>query len=390
MPHKKVALQLIEETLKELESPKGSLLSAIQKLQRTADIINDEDIKIWCAIQLGDPKYTMPLIEFFKFVIEAENPETKSFQNNLDKRMQNLAKMGIKSDMHYPNEEIRWENDNSGGGYNNIGFIEEQYSDLVRRKSGNDGTYYQNNLSQHLNYVRKKAHELASQIFNQLKFSGTVSNCFDILKNAVDDKLLDLNPVIAEQLMLAFKAISSDKEEEWSQALTTCRRLLEGLADELYPASKEKFNGRAVGQGQYVNRLWAFMDGAIQSDSNKDLAKAHIDFLGSWLDKVNKLTNKGVHAELDRIEAVKSVFHTYLVVADLLEYMSNTKATVSKPDINKATLDELEALLNINRTIAKEIVKARVREGKLDLDILRNIKGIGAKTLESINEAFVI
>lgn len=35
MPHKKVALQLIEETLKELESPKGSLLSAIQKT--TAD-----------------------------------------------------------------------------------------------------------------------------------------------------------------------------------------------------------------------------------------------------------------------------------------------------------------------------------------------------------------
>ncbi len=30
MLHKKVALQLIEETLKELESPKGSLLSAIQ------------------------------------------------------------------------------------------------------------------------------------------------------------------------------------------------------------------------------------------------------------------------------------------------------------------------------------------------------------------------
>jgi hypothetical protein len=169
--------------------------------------------------------------------------------------------------------------------------------------------------------VRKKAHELASQIYNQLKFSGTVSNCFDILKNAVDDKLLDLNPAIAEQLMLAFKSISSDKEEEWSQALTTCRRLLEGLADELYPASKEKFNGRTVGQGQYVNRLWAFMDGAIQSESNKDLAKAHIDFLGSWLDKVNKLTNKGVHAELDRIEAVKSVFHTYLVVADLLEYV---------------------------------------------------------------------
>ena len=352
MPHKKVALQLIEETLKELESPKGSLLSAIQKLQRTSDIINDDDKKIWCAIQLGDTKYTKPITELLKFVIEAENTKNKSFQENLDKRIQELAKLGVKANIHYSDEELTLKNIESGGGYNNIGFIEEKY--------------------------------------NQLKISGTVSNCFDVLKNAVDDKLLDLNPVIAEQLMLAFKAISSDKEEEWSQALTTCRRLLEGLADELYPASKEKFNGRAVGQGQYVNRLWAFMDGAIQSDSNKDLAKAHIDFLGSWLDKVNKLTNKGVHAELDRIEAVKSVFHTYLVVADLLEYMSNTKTSVSKPDINKATLDELEALLNINRTIAKEIVKARVREGKLDLDILKNIKGIGAKTLSNIQEVFVM
>lgn len=70
--------------------------------------------------------------------------------------------------------------------------------------------------------------------------------------------------------------------------------------------------------------------------------------------------------------------------------MSNTKTSVSKPDINKATLDELEALLNINRTIAKEIVKARVREGKLDLDILKNIKGISAKTLSNIQEVFVM
>lgn len=390
MPHKKVALQLIEETLKELESPKGSLLSAIQKLQRTSDIINDDDKKIWCAIQLGDTKYTKPITELLQFVIETENAKTKSFQVKLDKRMQDLANIGVKDNIHYSDEEITLKSIESGGGYNNIGFIEEKYADLVRRKKGNDGTYYKNSLNKHINYVRKKAHELSSKIYNQLKFSGTVSNCFDILKGAVDDKLLDLNPAIAEQLMLAFKSISSDKEEEWSQALTTCRRLLEGLADELYPASKEKFNGRAVGQGQYVNRLWAFMDGAIQSESNKDLAKAHIDFLGSWLDKVNRLTNKGVHAELDRIEAVKSVFHTYLVVADLLGYISNTKGPVSKPDINKATLDELEALLNINRTTAKEIVKARILDGKLDLDSLKKIKGIGAKKLESIKEIFVI
>lgn len=335
-------------------------------------------------------KHLKLLTEFLIFLQENKDGKKSDYDDKFKIHVKKLLEICLKVKIHYSNEEFKFKSNEGGGGYNNIGFIEEKYAGLVRSKIGNDRTYYQDSLSRHLSYVRKKAHELASQIYNQLKFSGTVSNCFDVLKNAVDDKLLDLNPVIAEQLMLAFKAISSDKEEEWSQALTTCRRLLEGLADELYPASKEKFNGRAVGQGQYVNRLWAFMDGVIQSESNKDLAKAHIDFLGSWLDKVNKLTNKGVHAELDRIEAVKSVFHTYLVVADLLEYMSNTKTSVSKPDINKATLDELEALLNINRTIAKEIVKARVREGKLDLDILKSIKGIGAKTLSNIQEVFVL
>ncbi|HCP6125924.1 TPA: helix-hairpin-helix domain-containing protein, partial [Escherichia coli] len=120
MPHKKVALQLIEETLKELESPKGSLLSAIQKLQRTSDIINDDDKKIWCAIQLGDTKYTKPITELLKFVIEAENTKNKSFQENLDKRIQELAKLGVKANIHYSDEELTLKNIESGGGYNNI------------------------------------------------------------------------------------------------------------------------------------------------------------------------------------------------------------------------------------------------------------------------------
>lgn len=387
MPQKKIALKIIEESLKELESPKGSLLSAIQKLQRASDIVNDEDKKLWCSIQLADTKYVVPLKNLGAFLVEHQDSESEAYQKGIIAQIKILEALNLNEDIHYCNEEINIKLDASGGGYVNIGFIEERYADLVRLKKGNDGTYYKNHLNNHINYVKKKAHELASQLYNQLKFSGTVSNCFDLMKNEVDDRLLDLNPAIAEQLMLAFKSISSEKEEEWSQALTTCRRLLESLADELYPASKNKFNGRPVGQTQYVNRLWAFMDGAIQSDSNKELAKAHIDFLGSWLEKVNKITNKGVHADVEKLEAVKSVFHTYLVVADLLKYLDKT-ASGLKLDINTATLDELEALLNVNRNVAKEIVKTRVREGTLDLEILSSIQGIGPKTLNTAKEEF--
>jgi len=390
MQEKKVALQVIEESLKELESPKGSILSAVQKLQRSASIVGDEEKRLWCSIQLGDSTYVHPLKDLSDFLVEHQDPSTSDYEEGISKRIKILKKLGLNHEIHFTNEEINIKLDASGGGYVNIGFVEERYADLVRLKKGNDGTYYKNHLNNHLNYVKKKAHELASDLYKQLRFSGTVSNCFDLLRDAVDDKLLDLNPVISEQLMLAFKSVSSKKEEEWSQALTTCRRLIEALADQLYPAVNDKSSGRVLGQTQYVNRIWAFMDASIESKSNKELAKAHVDFLGSWLEKINKLSNKGVHAELGQLEATKAVFHIYLMIADILEYMEEKPESEGKPDINLATIDEIEALLGVNRTIAKEIFKYRVKEGGLDCDSLSKIGGVGPKTIQKAKQEFII
>ena len=390
MQEKKVALQVIEESLKELESPKGSILSAVQKLQRSASIVGDEEKRLWCSIQLGDSTYVHPLKDLSEFLVEHQDPSTSDYKEGISKQIKILEKLGLTHEIHFTNEEINIKLDASGGGYVNIGFVEERYADLVRLKKGNDGTYYKNHLNNHLNFVKKKAHELASELYKQLKFSGTVSNCFYLLRDAVDDKLLDLNPVISEQLMLAFKSVSSNKEEEWSQALTTCRRLIEALADELYPATNDNGNGRALGKTQYVNRIWAFMDASIESKSNKELAKAHVDFLGSWLEKINKLSNKGVHAELGQLEATKAVFHTYLMIADILEYMEEKPESTGKPDINLATIDEIEALLGVNRNIAKEIFKYRVKEGGLDCESLSKIGGVGPKTIQKAKQEFTI
>ena len=190
--------------------------------------------------------------------------------------------------------------------------------------------------------------------------------------------------------MIAFRSVSGANSEEWSQALTSCRRLLEGIADELFPAGQSNAKGRPLGQGQYVNRLWAFMDAAIESESNRDLAKSHVDYLGSWLERTNRIANKGVHADVTQLEAVKAVFHTYLAIADLLEYMTATSKPSASRDINDATIDELEALLDISRATAKEIIKARVLNGKLDKVSLAKVKGVGAKVLAKAVEIFAL
>jgi hypothetical protein len=360
----------------------------MQKLSRAAVLVDNVDIQIWCQIQFGDYKYVDELKALLETVARSDYSDDEAKQQEIDKAINKLGTLGLKRDLHWNTEELTIKNHAAGGGYLSIGFVEERYADLARGKKGNDGTYYKTPLYNHLSYVRRKAHGLASDLYNKLRFSGTVGNSFDLLKTAVDDKLLDLNPVLAEQLMIAFRSVSTSNPEEWSQALTSCRRLLEGLADELYPANQSSQKGRTLGQGQYVNRLWAFMDNAIESESNRELAKAHVDFLGSWLEKTNKISNKGVHADVEQIEAVKAVFHTYLVIADLLEYMGVSQKTIIALDINTASIDELEALLNVTRNTAKEIVKARVQCGGLDKESFSKVKGIGPKLVSKAVAVF--
>ena len=382
------AIELLKESLKELESQKGSILTAVQKLSRVSKIIDNNDIYVWCEIQLGNEDYTFPLKQYKDALIKSfENETDEVTKSNFKKAKTELDNLGLTGDIHYPFEEIKVKLYQSGGEYLNIGFIEETYADLIRTKKGNDGTYYKNPLYNHLSYIRKSAHNKISLLYNKLAYANTPQTSFDILKTEIDDKLFDLNPELAEQLMLAFKGVVTNNPEEWSHSLTTCRRFLKKLADILFPPRVEKVNGRSVGEEQYINRIWLFMDNAIESKSNSALAKAHVDFLGSYLQSLYNVSCKGVHAELNQIEALKAVFHTYLMVADILKYLQKESTKIdNKLNIYTASLDELESVLGVNRTIAKEIIKLRVNHGIINKELLLTIKGVGAKTVSNAEE----
>lgn len=380
------ALNLLKEALKGLESSKGSVFTGIQKLVRAANILEEKDVAIWCEIQFGNPKYTAPLQNLISAFLQHMKRKTKVTSTAIQRTYKELDELDLKQELHYSDEELTIKANKAGGGYNSINFVEERYAYLVKNRRGNDNTYYQGNLLTHISYVRRTAHARASSLYNRVAFSDVPATAFDVLKIAVDDRLLNLAPQLAEKLMIAFKSISTEIPEEWSQALTTCRRFIEDLADVLFPTTNKKIDRRDLGQAQYINRLWAFMDSAIESESNKELAKAHVDFLGSLLEKVHKVTHKGVHADLERLEAVKAVFHTYLMVADILDYLKVRPIKSTKLNIHRASLDELESILRISRQTAKGIIKLRVDQQILTPELLSHIKGIGPKTISKAKE----
>lgn len=378
------AINLLEEVLQNLENPKISLSSIIQKLNRAGKLLEEKKLVGWTEIQLGNISYTGILSELVEDFIENSKKNTAATKKKLGetkKKAEDAQLLQLVS-----NDELTAKANVSGGGFSNIGFIEQRYLDLAKSKKGNDGTYYLSNLTNTLSVVRSITYKKASFYHSKYAFSGLPESNFDLLKKFVDDKLLDLDPELGEQLMLAFKNSSSENKEEWSQALTSCRRFFEKLADSLYPASELKLNGRSLAKENYINRIWAYLDSKISSASNKELAKKHIDYIGSYFQSIYKITNKGVHSELDRIEALKTVMHIYLVCVDILSFVEINLETKNRITIYSASIDELEAIGGISRKIAKEIIKLRVNNKNIAKSDLLKISGFGPKTLSNFLE----
>lgn len=385
---KQQGILLIEEVLKELESSKGSISVAISKLKRASVLLGQQDVIIWCDIQLGKSEYTEVLEDYVtKFIANHKN-ETPANKKVLTAAAVKIKEAGIIFPKHISNEELTAKGNAPSGGFNRIDFIEEKYNDLVRTKRSNDGTYYKSSLYQTLSTIKAIAHKYATELFKNYAFRELAETNFEILKSNVEDVLFNVNPELAEMLMLSFKAVSADKPEEWSHALTTCRRFFEQLADILYPPTDVKLNGRQLGKSNYINRLWAFMDKSIESDTNKQIAKAHVDFLGAYLQALYRISNKGVHTGLKRIEALKAVMHTYLLCADLLDYLDKKVISKKKLNIHSATLDEIESLANVSRTVAKEIIKLRVEHSILTPEIIKLIPKLGVQGFKSLTQKF--
>ncbi|MGO3875512.1 MAG: helix-hairpin-helix domain-containing protein, partial [Psychrobacter celer] len=258
MDKKTDALNILEEGLCELESKKGSISTAVQKLARASSMLGEDAIYAWTQMQLGNVQYTAILEKLFNFLNE-DPKEDEAIEARNKKResiLESAKKLNISfSDSNNINELYTHKSTEASGGLNSIVLIEQIAERLSKLKKGNDGTHYVYNINSHLSYINKHCYSYISSLIDKLKYSGTVKSSFDLLKDAVDDKFLEINPELAEQLMLAFKSISSDNKEEWSQALTTCRRLLESLADNLYPANDKIINNRTFEPPRDCRRL---------------------------------------------------------------------------------------------------------------------------------------
>lgn len=163
----------------------------------------------------------------------------------------------------------------------------------------------------------------------ELKFSGIADDIFSRIRERVDSAIGSVVPEAINKLSAVHDNLCSDNPEDWSNAVHSCRRILQDLADAIYPAREDKVidaGGRSktikLGKDNYINRIIAFVEERSASERFSHIVGSHLGFLGDRLDSVFQAAQKGSHDVIvSQVEADRYVVYTYLTVGDVIGLM---------------------------------------------------------------------
>lgn len=169
---------------------------------------------------------------------------------------------------------------------------------------------------------RARLFEYLSSRYYELRYSGIAADIFTRIRLGVDSRIADLAPNAAKQFESAYRNLESDNPEDWANAVHSCRRILEQLADVIFPPQDTpRAKGSqtiALGPKQYKNRLVCYVEDRAASEKFAGVVGSALSFLVDRLDALFEAANKGTHATVARIEADRYVVYTYLIVGDIL------------------------------------------------------------------------
>lgn len=157
----------------------------------------------------------------------------------------------------------------------------------------------------------------------ELQLSSAAESIFDQYRSRIDNLMTKHIKDELRRLESISKNIASENPEDWANAVHTCRRLLQALANQVYPPSEVAVvrNGKTikVNADNYINRLIIFSEDRMSSDVGKSIVGSELRLLGDRMDAVFNAVQKGSHAEVTLEESQRYIIHTYLILGDVLE-----------------------------------------------------------------------
>ena len=159
-------------------------------------------------------------------------------------------------------------------------------------------------------------HRFVSEVYYEREFSTLAESIFERYKEKVDTLIGSHAGDVLRKIPAVVDRLSEGDEEAISQALSTCRRILETFADAIFPPTDGTVelggNTLKLDASKHQNRINAFIAQNAQSVSRRQKLRQN---LSNLFDRVST----GVHNDVTVAEAFSLFLNTYLFLGEVLE-----------------------------------------------------------------------
>ncbi len=325
------ALSLSEEILRNIELNEQPLANVALKTGRLARLVNDLDIQKIMGFEAGGYPSSPGGVpwDVYQLAVKAgRETQKKDTKGEISSSIYlspiaELEQMASAAEIEFeaardPNVSVSSANPNQFVSGGNSNFLERQG---IRQRTAQ--------AVRRLAQRRAFIHEYVLRKNGELKYSGIADDIFSRLRERVDGSIGEHVPDAIQQFVAVYDNLASGNKEDWSNAVHSCRRILQNLADVVFPAQddiqKDVGGGRTstvkLGPDNYINRIVTFVEGKSESGRFRAIVGSHLKFIGERLDSVFEAAQKGSHATVDKEEADRYVVYTYLVVGDVLSLL---------------------------------------------------------------------
>lgn len=322
------ALEACERVLDGIEGDTLSTSSALLQCLRIARLLGDQDAVIWLQYEYGGyPRKDIGHIPSDAWEIAYNNGRgdvekgKKVVFSNLASELEARIDVQLKAVNNFTTEGASVSGNNA---LSAMGALTRGVTTSTRSII-NSISYDKKCLS----ILRSKYYDYALKKHIEIAFGNVATEIFSEYRETVENHFSELSKETILKLQAIEDKINSDNPELYSQALTTCRRLFENTANELFNKhfpdyQEKKFKTKSgkeidISGDHYKNKLSAVIEKLEDTSVTKSIIGSSILYLLDWIDNLHDLQCAGVHSNITKKDAMRCIIQTYICLGDILQ-----------------------------------------------------------------------
>ena len=324
------ALEACNKVINGIEDETITVSSALLQCMKIARLVNDTDGQEWLGYEYGGyPRTDEGFVTSSAWNVAVHHG--RSYIKVKDKERHIFTELAAELEESIANARVALTNYTTQG-FSAAGEHALLATDrmVVRVAEGTNGLLNKNQTSEmRLSILKSQYYDYAVRWQIDLQFDGTAKKVFEEYQEQISQYYSNLSTTTLQKLSAIESLMEDGNPERYSQVLTSCRRLWEDVAkqlfEEVFPGYKDKMfktkSGKEidVSGDHYNNKLSAIIEMLQTKTAKNTLVGSEIIYLVDWMEQINKLQSSGVHSDITRGQAMQCIIHTYIALGDILK-----------------------------------------------------------------------